>query len=340
MTYPHTPRRSPIVSTAMIGLKLAVAGAVICAIALTFVVLDVGGEVRESQADIFDFGFGPKPNQVRFQESLSAMGHPEPQVFDLNGNIIHFSVSYHDGSPHDVMRRYQEDFVNRGLNDRVFLDLAPRDEEQRMVTRLTGGLAPIDIAENKVVMGGMLTKNKALTEDHLLTEELIRSGPLERFRGHRWVEIYRQPGSSKTTAIASWSDENFSYARMLDDARTEQPLVSGQFDSEIPACPGCTQVNSFADLKDRKGYASKVFVTSMSADQMFHFYLQAMRQRGWIRHESQEVYDLLQKTGLHAGSDLKKLSFRDADDRGVEILILPMEQGQIAIQTILWEELE
>ncbi len=316
--------------------KLAIAGLVICAIAFTIAVVDRDGSVSETQADIFDTAFGPKPNQVRFNEALESMGHTEPQVFDLNGNNVYFSVQYEDQNPGDVMRRYQEAFVRRGLNDKVYNTLEEAAGDEGLKTRLTGGITPVKVGADRIVMGGMMTRNIALHPDDL-RGDLMAVDDMELFRGHRWIEIFRQSGSDRTTVLAAWSDDDFSYEKMLP---SDERLAEGRsVDPDVPSCPGCTRVNHFADKNDPGGYRSNIFVTNMGHHQMVDFYRQAMQRRGWSETEFQRAHEKIRQAVEYDGDAMEKLRF-EKHERNLEIFVFPLEQGEIAVQTVLWEQLD
>lgn len=332
------PHRGPAIASFLVALlKVGVAGAVICLIAFSIAVFDKDGSVTESQADIFDFSFGQKPNQVRFTQALDSMGHPEPQVFDLNGNHVHFSVNYMSADPPEVMRRYQEAFVAEQLNDQIFDTVDAESVEKSLNARLTGGITPVEIGPDRIVMAGMLTRNRALDVEDL-AGDLIGVPDMDLFRGHRWIEIFREPGAQQSTVLASWSDEDFSYEKMLvDDQRSH---VEGRsFDPDVPACPGCTRVNHFADLEDPRGYRSNIFVTSMAQPQMAHFYHQAMTQRGWEETKLQKAHEQIGELTSFGRDGMKKLSFKDGDRR-LQIFIYPLDSQEIAVQTVLWDQLE
>lgn len=318
--------------------KIACSIAVIWMVAFVITVFDGDGAISESQADIFDFSFGQKPNQVRFNEALESMGHPEPQVFDLNGNIVNFSVNYRNERPVDVARRYQEQFVDRGLNDRVYNSLGPATSQDRLLTRLTGGITPIEVSPDRIVMAGMMTDNIALEPDDLWGD-LMSTDELDLFRGHRWIEILRDPDASKTTVLASWSDD-FSYEKMLpEDGQRRAGTTGRSFDPDVPACPGCTRIHHFADKQDPKGYRSNIFVTTMGQDQMIDFYRRAMSQRGWTLSETQEAHEKIQQFVTHGADAMKKLRF-EKDEQYLQIFAYPLEDREIAVQTVLWQQLE
>ncbi len=319
-------------------LKIGCAAVVICLIGFSIAVFEKDGTVAESQADVFDFSFGQKPNQVRFHESLESMGHPEPQVFDLNGNLIHFSVNYLPYDPPEIMRRYQETFVHKGLNDRIYDTVDSQSYTESLEARMTGGITPVEIGPQRIIMAGMLTHNRALDVDDL-TGDLLQVRDMDRFRGYRWIEILREPGADQSTVLASWSDEDFSYEKMLPEYNNRPGIHGRSVDPDVPSCPGCTRVNHFADKKDSRGYRSNIFVTSMGREQMVSFYHRAMIQRGWQETEFQQAQEKLQRSIPYSGDKMKKLSFEDGE-RHLKIFVFPLDSGEIAVQTVLWEQLE
>ena len=323
------------------ALKLVFAGAIIWGIAFGITVVDIGGSVSESHADIFTWG-GPS-NQERFTDSLESLGHPEPQVFDLNGNIVYQSVNHRTEDPVRVMRRYQREFANRGLNDEIYENPDLQAINDSTMTRMTGGVAPVRVNEDRIVLGGMLTKHEAESEEELLdeldTERLTSLYDLRKddvFSSHRWIEIFQEDGSDQTTVLALWSEEGFSYDKMVPQNDRSGGSYSST-DTEVPACPGCTRVNHFADKKDERGYRTNIFTTPSTSEEMVRFYRRAMRQRGWEETRFHQMQQYLSRHVDFEGGEMEKLSF-EKGEQDLDVFVYPHSDRDVAVQTVFWEK--
>lgn len=315
-------------------LKIAAAVVVILGIGTAVVVWGPEGEVADSQADIVDLGFGPPAIHKRFGKALEQLGHDEPQVYDLNGNTVYFSVNRLDESPRAAMRRYQEEFSLQGVNDRAYYDVGADDSEERLFTALSGGVVPQFVSDRYITMGGMTMNGRADEPLEVIEQFRPDLDESEMFRGHRWVEMFWEPTRGKTTVLASWSDDKFDYAKMIAGMSREGLSV----DPLVPACPGCKRVNRFRDLDSERLHESNIFVSSADTRQTLQFYHRAMKARGWIRRQSNSPLGGVQDMVSFKGNETTVLSFRRqeaADSRILTIVIYPMGEGQTAVHTTL-----
>lgn len=305
--------------------KTAVAGALIASVAWAVGVFEVDGSVQESHADLFDLRSLNTQDPVEtFARELEALGHPEPRTYEINGNITYFSVRTTDESPTRVLETYQKRFKQARLNDRVYTELRDEENEARLVTALTGGLVPHAIESNHVTMGGMITRGKARNAEEVRRDFFAAQDPNLFFRGHRWIEAFREPDDEKTTVIASWSDDAFLYGRMHP---TELRVGYGAgADDKVPACPGCVRINRMRDLTDgeRFLYESNVYVTNHSPAQIVDFYKRSMRSRGWSEHPNNDIFFEVQSVVDFEGRDADVIAFK-RQDRIVKLVIYQKE---------------
>ena len=315
-------------------LKIAAAVLVILSIGTAVVVWGPEGRVSDSQADIVDLGFGPPAIHKRFGKALDRLGHDKPQAYDLNGNTVYFSVNYLDESPRDVMRKYQDEFRLQGVNDRAYYDTDSKLAEERLFTALSGGVVPQMVSDRYVTMGGMTMNERADEPLEVISQYRPGLDESEMFRGHRWVEMFWQPGRGQTTVLASWSDDEFDYAKMVPGLNRQGLSV----DPLVPACPGCQRVNRFRDLDRERLHESNIFVTSADARPTQQFYHRAMKARGWTRREANSPLSGVQDMVSFKGSETTVLSFlreEANDDRILTIMIYPMGESQTAVHTTL-----
>ncbi len=273
-------KSTPWKTTLLVGTKVTACAASIAAIAWAVGVFNLDGEVSKSHADISWFSGAPRSNTAKFGEALERLGHDAPQTFDLNGNTTHFSVNYSDREPIEIMREYQNEFTNQGLNKRPFY--TNKQSEEMTIASLTGGIVPISISKDSIEMGGMLNKTGATDREGL--KKLYRSekNDLQIFRGHRHIQIERAPNARFSTITATWSDDNFDYAKMLPG----NDRVGQSVDADVPACPGCTRINSFTDLNPDNKFTNSIYMGSRSVEETRNFYAQALTTRGWQQTEA------------------------------------------------------
>lgn len=320
-------------------MKMAAAGLVVWGVGFGITVVDVGGPIAESHADIFSAWGGPS-NEQRFDDALESLGHDEPRVYELNGNLINFSVDYRRERPVEVAREYQREFAERGLSDETYDSFDLEAIAASKETRLTGGIGPIRMDNNRIILGGMLTQNRAESREELLEEvtEVDDWTPEEIFDAHRWIEVFREPGDSRTTVLATWSDGDFSYDKMLGGNDRKADTYRGA-ESEIPACPGCTRVNQFADRDDPRGYRTNLYIASATEQEMIEFYEQAMRSRGWEEAEVQEAQRRLDDHVNYGDQQMEQINF-ERDEQRVDIFVYPHDDRDVAVQTVFWDDLE
>lgn len=259
------------------GLKLAICGATICAIAFAITVFDLSVEVPELHADIVWFGADERSNTEQFEGALEEMGHDSPRRYDLEGNAVFFSTNTSRKSLDQLMVEYQERFRLKGLNDDIYDDV-PHDQFAGTEEALTGGIIPLVVEPNRVVLGGAITRNRAEDGADLIENFADAETPDELLRGHRYIEMTRPDDRRHTSIVATWSDESFDHSTMLFGSDSERRPV----DTEVPACPGCVRVSRFADDAPAQGDHVEVSYTSpASVDEVARFYARALRSRGW-----------------------------------------------------------
>lgn len=283
---PQVPKRRDR-NTAIVAAKLLACGASIAAIAWAVGILGPDGSVDPSQADIGWFNLRPASQSALFAQSLEALGHDAPQAFELNGNVVYLSTRTSDKSPRELLGEYQEEFVRRGLNHRAWREI-PDNTEELLVDAMTGNVVPVEMSETRIVLAAMITQNRARTPEQLadLARQQAQSGQslLDTFRGHRHIEISRDPGERHSSVVSSWSEDTFDYRRMLPSHRRDE----GELDPEVPACPACTSVQRFRDLDPVRHHRSQMFTSPSDVASVAAFYRQALTLRGWESTESLE----------------------------------------------------
>lgn len=163
-------------------LRLGLTGATVAGIGWAFITLsppkaDLPVQeqslVQESQADIFTMSFAAPNRTQKFMESLERLGHEPPRAYDANGNSMFFSTAVTHKMPEQVLREYQQEFVNQGLNSAVYNqspfallnseDEAIRDRAMKMLdAAMKGEMVPQLVSQNHVTIGGA---NMNLPED-------------------------------------------------------------------------------------------------------------------------------------------------------------------------------
>ncbi|MFU8802222.1 MAG: hypothetical protein ACNA8W_00295 [Bradymonadaceae bacterium] len=314
--------------------KVIVAGATIFAIAFALGVVDNRGEVPEVEADIFDlFGGGPRNKTQAFGKALENKGHDKPQVYQVNGNTVYFSAVQDKASPRRLLEEYQLEFVRLGLNDQAYTSLEGDEDEARLLTGMTGGVVPHIISPSYITMGGVVTRERAATSEDLLKE--LGAGDHNEntlFRGHRWMEIFREPDSPYTTVIASWSDEEFVYSRMIPELGERD---GHDVDMVVPSCPGCLRLNRFVDVgATPSSHVTNIFETTHSPEQVRSFYEWAMGARGWQPASDTDVFDELRNEVEFEGDQMQVVQFHKDDER-LEILIHPSGMRHTTVHTAL-----
>jgi hypothetical protein len=283
----HRPEKSSRISRPLSLVALLFAGAGLLAVALSATVWSPGEGVNSSQADILDLVTVADTPGDRFERALKHLGHEPPRAYDINGNTVYFSVSHVDLDPIEVLRRYQDEFVHQELNSRTYTTLEDARTRQARQDMLTGGIVPLRINSDYVAMGGGLTENLASDSAELMDVAVAYArGEVEKkFRAYRHIEAFQDDGARYTTVVASWSDDQFDYRKMLAGSR-----VDGQHaDPAVPACPGCTRLQRFEDLAPDRNHVDHIFVGPLGPDKTIDFYRRALASRGWRPAPTTEV---------------------------------------------------
>ena len=292
------PTKSPAATLAWTALKLALCGAVICSIAFAVAVLGTTGTVTESHADITWFSPFERSNTDRFTRSLETLGHRDHRRYDLNGNVVFFSATTSRKQPQQLMAEYQEEFRRQGLNDEIFVDLSPEQRIDRRNASLTGSIVPYLIDADRIVLRGVVPANNATDLEELAQVGDVAHNRHQLFKGHRHVEFLRPRGARRTEILASWSDENFDYSKMIPGSQATGHV----FDEAVPACPGCIRLTRFADDNpDDIDRTEIVFAGPHNLEMTRHFYHDALQARGWQRSP---LNDALRPIEDHLGKPL------------------------------------
>lgn len=323
----NSPKRSPKSThfrrlLALTALLFGAGG--LWAVVLSANIWTPGVGVRPSQANIIDlFGAEDDP-QAGFQRALKHMGHEAPRAFDINGNTVYFSVNHIDKKPIELLKRYQDEFVHQKLNQKTYITLNQADTSQARQDMLTGGIVPSQISERYVAMGGGLTENNARTPDELFAlEEDYRHGKIDKkFRAYRFIEAFQSPGARYSTVVASWSDDNFDYRKM----RTNSQVKDQNVDPRIPACPGCTRLQRFADLDPAREHGDHIFIGAASVDKTRDFYQRSLKARGWKLDPASQI---LKKVHERDSSlpDARMLIYR-RQGRTLELTVYPTSHDE------------
>lgn len=158
--------------------KVAVAGASIWLIAGAFLSLNPKGQVKDAEADVWQFDmFRQSPNK-RFARALEKLGHEPPRVYDNNGNTVFFATRTTRKRPDELVLEYQQAFVNEGVNREVHLSTpnqvvhAGHQKQGEFIdTRkddlLTGEVLPFNSTENYMMMGGGLMRGAPVNKEEL-----------------------------------------------------------------------------------------------------------------------------------------------------------------------------
>lgn len=264
------------------GAKIIGCAMTIAAMAMVFTIFGSSGTVTESHADVSWLSHFEQSKSEKFTKALDNMGHSDAERYDLNGNTVFFSNRATNKSPRQVMAEYQEEFQRQGLNDRVYLDVSSDERQARNKTALTGGLIPLAITDHHIALGGVITSNDADDDSELIDNYHDAEKDSDLFRAHRYIEISRSPESRHTSIIATWSDEEFDYERMVPGSRAE-----GQgFDTTIMPCPNCTRLTRFADDNRRNTqHVDLSFIGPRSVDETRQFYARTLTGEGWERED-------------------------------------------------------
>ena len=189
--------------------KLALSGALICAVGWSMLVLDETGQVPESEADVVTSV--PKRAIVgeNFTEVMVNSGLT-PKPYEFNGNNVFFAVGYTDRSPMELLDKYQQNFVDSGVNVQKFMEVPESrytkslndykegnvgevDDYERMYNAVlvNGGVVPVAVTENQVTMGGLVAKGSKHGRTNELFPEWELGGDIdlgEMMQGFRFIE--------------------------------------------------------------------------------------------------------------------------------------------------------
>lgn len=135
--------------------------------------------VRESNADIFGMSFAAPDRTQKFMAALERLGHEPPRSYDANGNTMFFSSAVTHKTPEEVLREYQLEFLNQGLNSDIYTETSVSmftssqenalERAWKMVdASMKGEMIPQIVSRDYVAMGGA---NMLLPEDELQGQE-------------------------------------------------------------------------------------------------------------------------------------------------------------------------
>ncbi|MEZ4461905.1 MAG: hypothetical protein R3E66_19720 [bacterium] len=340
-------------STIKTAAKLAMAGTTIAAIG--FAMVTFGGSkapVKEAEADILALDFAPKSKSEKFVDSLKDLGMEKPRVYDWNGNSMYFSTMTTDRTPTEVLRDFQQKFVENGVNraahttpvvpaanygdPKTWKDLPPAKRKEAVQTYndyLTrsgdffgGGMVPTAITPNYVAMSGMESKKSA--EDGFdFFKELKAKGSkrlTDSVGSARYIEAFKEGGRTRVTATWTGEDVDFNKFRNVgDDVGTTD---------KVPACVGCERLMRFVG-KSEKEYATNVYNSSQSRQQVVDFYERSLGERGWRVAPATEAMRNAKAQGIMPDEGADLVSFA----RGGEfmtLLVYPTEDGKTGVQVV------
>lgn len=279
--------------------KCAGAGGLIFAIAFGFGVFDPDLEVQSSDADILALDFAKRTPVEKFEGALDDLGHRDPRPFNMNGNVVFFSSLETEEEPLAVMERYQRQFYESGLNSEPFYEVNDKNSEKIILEGHQGGIVPMHIDPNHIILGGMEMAEKVVDHDDL--EQAFKKHNLEEpwklYKGYRNIEITKT--ERNTLVTASWSHNDFDYEKMMLGNEAEDQNAS----ADIPGCIGCVRVNSFEDLDGDSAYRNDVYLGRSSPRDMSLFYDRALARRGWEPTEATGAFDKVRQYADFQGQD-------------------------------------
>ena len=316
--------------------KLAVAGASIFVIGWAILVFGHGGDIQRANADILSLSPVPLTNTAKFENSLEALGHEEPRVYNYNGNEVGFSTRYVRGmTPRRLVEQYQRAFVRQGLNEEAYLRRPgaklDRSDPQyaqkaadatvdRAAAMMSGQIVPLEVHDNYAAMGAGLIAGMPTTRREL-REELVRpeaSNFDDLFAGYRMIEIFRDPSSGATAVTAAWSRGNFDMNKHRPDEQADRHR--GDRSLEIPRCMGCTRTVRFSGESNAKPDAIDLFETPQIPRRVANFYDEAMADRGWVRTPENRLFDrMVEQTGEAESGTIFRQYRRGEDQISIRI---------------------
>lgn len=162
-------------------LKIGVTFAIVLTVAGSVVTLSPSSDekvgVNSSRADILWMTESARSNTERFASALDDLGHSAPRVYDVNGNTLYSSERVSRKSPAQILRAYQHEFVEQGVNSRAHTTsrrtLAALEQTESVRKRIdaiseaamNGEIVPTSTARNVVSMSGVLLETKAGSSD-------------------------------------------------------------------------------------------------------------------------------------------------------------------------------
>jgi hypothetical protein len=318
--------------------KLALAGAIICAIGWSFVVYQPDGTVRESEADILDLSFVELSEEARFARGLDELGHDEPQTFDINGNAVNFSINYSSKRPTQLAKEYQEELVYQGLNEKVWpLGTTFGSDPDMAMAAMTGSVVPLKIDDNSAVLGGVMPAGE-VNEDNDFIKLLESDNPDDRriFTGHRVIRMLWDKKKLRSTVTATWGSDEFDYRKMAGVTETSKRKSRSELnvDTEVPSCPGCSRLNRVRDLDPSRNYSSNIFSGPHDKAKSLDFYRKAMVSRGWRETDSSRTFNAARPYIEFQGSDASMVQFAK-NARFLTVMGFPGRDGETVIHTTI-----
>ena len=254
------------------ALRLSMTGATVAGIGWAFLTLNPPSPqapadqahslVKESQADIFGMSFAAPNKTQRFVEALDRLGHEPPRAYEANGNAMFFSTAVTHKMPEEVLREYQQEFVNQGLNSEVYtqspFDLLSAGKESTyeramkiIDASMRGEMIPHAVSRNHVALGGA-TMNLPEQEFEGRPDALLANkAELTQSAVERYLAAYEQCGGDASI-----------YQAQLDrlrgvDALVAQAKAGAQPDSSAGAQDAQGAQGAPADIKGASALIDK-----------------------------------------------------------------------------------
>lgn len=290
--------------------KILVATAVVCAFGAGLMIWGPEGTVESSKADIVDFKFSFESNTERFVKSLDSLGHSPPHAYELNGNQIFFSTNTLDKTPKEALSMYQEQFVHQGLNDKAYDAFHWSEAMQRTREGLTGGVIPMQIGRDHVIMTGMLPKSGAETPQQLYENFDFSKKASGTFTAFRRLDLRKMPETSKTRVSAVWSKKGFDYEKMQV---WKDKQVLPEVDHRVPTCANCEQINQFSDAEAQGLHETYVFSSPKSVSRLKSYYERTLLDRGWNMKPNTRVLERIRNYFDFKGEPMGQMAFKRDD---------------------------
>ena len=288
--------------------KIALAGATIFAIGWSVTVTDSDGEVQEASADIGTWTTTEAMFGGDFAK-LAAAGGMQPRQYEMNGNLVHFGVAYVQEDPAEVLDRYQEAFVDAGINKRKFMDVpdgkftrtlaslskgAKLTEEEREYNEamLTGGVVPIETRPDYVAMGGIIPKGHATTVPEIVGDWVANGTETidRQMDGFRFIDAHQYPGQKGSRVTSVWADEGFDAKKMANPQLAGiRPVL------DTPICMGCSVGMQMKSLDPNEKYRIGHFYSNRTSRDVRDFYLRAMGQKGFEIGDAHKAVELARR---------------------------------------------